>query len=428
MHVSVSLWGKGGIFSARVHPRIKQILRGAKQEAQLRREAITRFNKRWRPWAIRTVRKHNLARQVVLTSDPTLMDAEYLGTCMQKAASEGVKDVDLWKGYTNRLEEIVDQVPAQYFGYIMWSVGRVQIRYKDSSKLYPLLMSRAEALVPELSSGGLMATLWTLRRALVKPPDSLMKSIADKVISSPDVIRPSDFIKICNNLAFFGFGKTDVQFREKISKAALQKFESDTFAQDFRSAMDPLALANLYSDEARAYILDRFRKIFITARPNHLLHAYHGSVVVRVLAPDAWFNLVSEKTRGFYSSLATRHIATRSRQMDKFHRQVSDVLAGEDLKIPHRNMFRWGPFWIDIGIESDDLDGNVLTDDERTCIVLDKASSFYVNDKTRLTEKSQLEHELLSSVGWKVKHVNHYAWAKCRSDQERLELVRSVIG
>jgi hypothetical protein len=358
------------------------------------------------------------------------MDAEYLATCMQKAASGQVKDVDLWKGYTGRLEEIIDQVPAQYFGYIIWAIGRVQIRYKESSKLYPQLISRAEALVPELSSGGLMATLWTLRRALVKPPDSLMKAIANRLIETPDIIRPSDFIKICNNIAFFGFGKSDMGFREKISKAALVKFEADTFAQDFRSAMDPLALANLYSDEVRAYILDRFRRIFITARPNHLLHAYHGSVVVRVLAPDTWFSLVSEKTRGFYTSLATRHIATRSRQMDKFHRQVSEVLAGDDLKIPHRNMFRWGPFWIDIGIESEDLDekSNVLTEDEKTCIVLDKASSFYANDKTRLTEKSQLEHQLLSSVGWKVKHVNHYLWTKCRSDQERLELVRSVIG
>jgi hypothetical protein len=372
------------------------------------------------------VRKHNLARQVVLTADPDLMDAEYLATCMQKAASGNVKDMDLWRGYIGRLEELVEEIPPQYFGYIVWSIGRVQVPHKQSSKLYFGLMERAEQLVSELTSSGLMAVLWTFRRALIKPSDSLLRSIANRVVQEPQSIRPSDFMKICNSLGFFGFGKLDKTFRDRISRVAINKFESDTFAQDFRSAIDPLAIANVYNDEARAYILDRFRKIFITARPNHLLHAYHSSVVMRVLAPDAWFNLLSDKTRGFYTSLAQRHIATRSRGMCKLHRQVSDELAGPAFKLAHRNMFRWGPFWIDIGIEeSEDLDSHELTDDEKTCIVLDKPSSFYANDKRRLTEKAQLEHVLLSSVGWKVKHVNHYEWSKA---QDKAAYLRSVLA
>jgi hypothetical protein len=428
---SVASLGKGGVFSARVHPRIKQILRGVKQESNLRREAITRFNKRWRSWAIRTVRKHNLARQVVLTADPTLMDAEYLATCMQKAASQGLKDAELWKGYIDRFVEISSQVPPQYFGYMVWAIGRVQIPYKEKSLLHEKIIERGIQLAPELSGGSLMAVLWTLRRALVKPPPQLLEKISNETINRVAEIRPSDFIKILNNLAFFGYGKTSKPFRDKLSQIALRKFENETFAQDFRCAMDPLALANLYNDELRSYILDRFRKIFITARPAHLMHAYHASVLVRVLAPEAWFNLVSEKTRGFYQSLAVRHIPVRSRGIGKMHQQVSDTLAGSELQIPHRNMFRWGPFWIDIGIETPEAeidDSSKLPDDDRkTCLIIDKPSSFYVNAKTILTEKSQLEDVLLSSVGWNVVHVNHYRWKKCINDEARVQLLRSLL-
>ena len=425
--ICVPVLGKGGVFSARVHPRLKQILRGVKQESNLRREGITRFNKRWRSWAIRTVRKHNLARQVVLTADPELMDAEYLATCMQKAASGGVKDVDLWKGYIDRLSEIMDEIPPELFGYIAWSIGRVQI--PNRGDLYPKLIKRASELTSELSGGSLMAILWTLRRALVRPDNRLLEQIAERVMVDHEKVRPSDFIKICNNLAFFGFGKNDSKFRDRISNIALAKFESDTFAQDFRSAMDPLAIANLYNDEMRTYVLDRFRKIFITARPNHLLHAYHSSVLVRVLAPNVWFNDLTEKTRGFYQSLAVRHIAAPSRGLSKFHKEVSDLLAGPEFSIPHRNMFRWGPFWIDIGIETEDLQepSEELGDDRKTCIILDKPSSFFSNEKQTMTEKALLEDILLSNVGWKVCHVNHHLWSKCRDSEAKIKLLRSVL-
>lgn len=420
--LSGAAMGKGGIFSARVHPRIKQILRGAKQEAGLRREGITRFNKRWRSWAIRTVRKHNLPTPVVLTSDPHLMDAEYLATCMQRAATTGVKDIELWRGYGKRFTRIAHEIPAQHFGYMVWAIGRVQLPIPS---IYAPLVKRAQELVPELTSSGLMSVLWTLRRGLIKPPTALLAAIADRVLADPESIRPADYIKIVNCFGFFGFGKHDAAFRDTISEISMKKFEADTFAQDFRAAVDPLALSNVYNDAARGYVLDRFRKIFITARPNHLLSAYHSSVAVRVLTPAAWFSHLTEKTRGFYTSLAMRHIAAPSRGMSKFHKEVSESLAGPELKLAHRNAFRWGPLWIDIGIE--DETESAVTDDRKSCIVLDKPSSFYANEKTTLTEKSKLEDSILSQVGWKVKHVNHYAWSKCRTPESRIALLKSVL-
>jgi hypothetical protein len=426
LEVSRGRFGKGGIFSARVHPRIKQILRGVKQESNLRREGITRFNKRWRSWAIRTVRQQAFPRQVVLTSDPALMDSEYLCACMHKAACQDIKDLELWGGYINRFETIASQVPATQFGYVAWSIGKLQVPNK---RVYAILISRAEELLPELTSSGLMSVLWTLERALVKPPISLLEGIAKRVLVDSSNIRPSDYIKICNSLAFFGYGKNDSRFRDEISAVSISKFEKDVFAQDFRSALDPIALVNLWNDEARVYILDRFRRIFITARPNHLLSAYHSSVAVRVLAPTAWFDHLSEKTRGFYTSLAMRHIATRSRSMSRLHKEVSETLAGSPLRLPHRNMFRWGPFWIDIGIEDITEESCSIEDDRKSCLIIDKPTSFYSNSKREFTEKSKIEHNILSQIGWKVFHVNHYMWDhKCRTQEQRVEYLKKTLG
>ena len=429
LRVSLTHMGKGGIFSARVHPRIKQILRGTKQEAGLRSEGIKRFNKRWRSWAVRTVRLQTLPRSVILTADASLMDSEYLTACMQKAACQGVKDIALWQQYTDRLEKILAEgaISPVHFGLIMWAIGRVQL---PIPRAYEVLADRAIPLVPSLTSNGLMATLWALKRALILPPEPLLRGVAEIIVQRPETIRPSDFIKICNCLGFFAFGKHDKAFREKLSHVAIKKFDADTFAQDFRGAVDPLALANLWNDAARAYILDRFRKIFITARPNHLLSAYHASVVVRVLAPNAWFNLLSEKTRGFYSNLATRHISTPGRGMSKWHTDVSSILAGEGLKVPHRNMFRWGPFWIDIGIDDDTAEAELtedFPDDRKKCIVLDKPSSFFINDKFKYNERSKLEHELLSQVGWKVCHVHHREWKKCKTPDSKRDYLNKVL-
>lgn len=414
--------GKGGIVAGRVHPRIKQILRGVKAEAKLRREGILRFNKRWRSWTIRMVRQQVLPREVVLTSNPTLMDSEYLATCTYKAACNRLKDPDLWKGYLGRLDVILHEISPLHFGYLMWGLGKVQFPGVSVAR-YNRIADRATQLVPEMTSFGMMATLWTLKRALIVPPEPLLSLIASRIISEPDKFRPSDYIRICNVLGFFGHGKNDENFRNSISSAAIQKFESDVFAQDFREAIDHVALVNLWNDEMRGYILDRFRKIFITARPNHLLKAYESAVAVRVLAPTAWSSAhLTEKTRGFYTSLALRHISTASRGMSKFHREVSDILASaNDLKIAHRNMFRWGPFWIDIGIEEN---GN---DDKHTCIVLDKKSSYWANRSRDLTEKARIEDELLRNVGWRVVHINHREWRETKTEQGRVDmLVRSL--
>ena len=413
--------GKGGIVSGRVHPRIKQILRGVKLEAKLRREGIVRFNKRWRSWTIRMVRQQVLPREVVLTSNPSLMDSEYLATCAYKAACGRIKDADIWRGYLDRLDSIMDDLSPLHFGYVMWGLGKVQFP-GVSVAMHNKIAQRAIQLVPEMTSFGIMSTLWMLKRALIVPPTELLSFVASRLITEPEKFRPSDYIRICNILGFFGHGKKDSAFRDSLSAAALTKFEKDVFAQDFREAMDHVALVNLWNDEMRGYILERFRKIFITARPNHLLKAYQSAVAVRVLAPSAWSSQVSEKTRGFYTSLAMRHIPTASREMSKFHREVSDLLASNALKVAHRNMFRWGPFWIDIGIEEDDRD-----DEKHTCILLDKKSSFWANRSGELTEKSRIEDQLLSSIGWRVLHVSHKEWKKTKSVDHRIDMLARSI-
>jgi hypothetical protein len=349
---------------------------------------------------------------------------------MYKAACSGLKDTELWSGYEKRLIDLMPDIPGPYWGYIMWGLGKVQ--YKLSVKFFDILTDRLEKIIreDELSSFALMSSVWTFKRALYIPSDKFLSSVVDRIMTSPEKFRPSDFIRICNCLGFFGYRKGDMEFRDRISTVAMKKFDNEVYAQDFRDVVDHVTLVNLWNNEMRGYILERFRKIMITARPNHLLKAYESAVAVRVLAPSAWYEHVSEKTRGFYTSLAMRHIPVRSREMSQFHRQVSDILAAEPLKIAHRNMFRWGPFWIDLAIE--DSEGGTEEDavfDKKTCIVLDKESSFWLNRPKHgsdgYTEKSRIENSLLGAVGWRPVHVNFRQW---KISNDRVGLLKSLIS
>merc|ERR1712206_66420 len=75
-----------------------------------------------------------------------------------------------------------------------------------------------------------------------------------------------------------------------LSDAAIPKLE-DATAQDFRDAVHPIAIASLWSDDVRTYLLERFRRVFITARPHHLMKAYESAVMCRVHAPQVWHGL-----------------------------------------------------------------------------------------------------------------------------------------
>lgn len=192
LYVQVRGFAKGGLFQSRVHPRVKQVLRGVKQEANLRREGINRFNKRWRSWAVKTARQISLPKQVVLTADPALMDCEYLSTCIIKAGLSKCRDIDLWRGYVKRLGTLLDEMPPVMLGYTILGFGKVEY---SGNAIYAKMMERALTLTPEMHSTGLMAIMWTAKRVQFKPSDSLMSAVVDRTIESIQTMRPADFIK-----------------------------------------------------------------------------------------------------------------------------------------------------------------------------------------------------------------------------------------
>jgi hypothetical protein len=98
--------GKGGIFATLVRPQERQTLRAIRAESRLKRAGISKYNKRFRSWAQMRVRKYQLGLPVVLTTDTPLMDPKYITACVQKAAKLRKHDVDLWKGYAERVKEI----------------------------------------------------------------------------------------------------------------------------------------------------------------------------------------------------------------------------------------------------------------------------------------------------------------------------------
>lgn len=394
--------GKGGIFHARVRPHEKITLRAIRAEAKLRREGVSRYNKRWRSWAQNRVRSNQLPLPVTLTSDTALMSPQYITSCVQKAAALRKHDLGLWRGYTDRILELRGELQPDQLGYILWGYGKSS--YMDA-RFYEEIIPVVKEQLPSLRSHALMSLMWCIKRVKWRDRE-LVKAVAQHTVDNIDTLRPTDFIKIANCLAALGL--KDPGLCAALSRIAIGKFE-ETFAQQFRDAVHPVAMGYLWTDEVNAYILERFRRIFITARPVHLMKAYEGAVVCRVLHPEVWRSL-SMEAKQFYVRLAQRHIPDKGREPTSLQWDVSHHLA--ELGEAHRNAFRWGPFHVDIGLEE------IEEDERRRCLMVDGPSAFFFGTDQYLPPR-RLQHRLLTSLGWDVRRLRWDDWAPLELDKAR---------
>lgn len=388
-------FGMGGIFHAKVRPKERITLRAIKDEARLRQHGVARYNKRWRSWAQNRVRSFQLPLPVTLTSDTGLMDAQYITACVQKAAALRKHDAQLWKRYSARILELKDELRPDQLGYILWGYGKSS--FVDGNFFREITPTVKEQL-PQFQSHALMSLMWCMKKVKWKDR-ALVEAATRHTLDVVDALRPSDFIKVANAAAALGL--KDPGLREAMSKVAIPKLE-ETFAQTFRDAVNPAAIGCLWSDAVVEYLLERFRRIFITARPQHLMKAYESAVVCRVLQPQVWRSL-SKEAKQFYVRLSQRHIPDKGRDPTPLHRDVSRHLAG--MGEAHRNAFRWGPFHVDIGL--DELEA----DERRRCLMVDSPTNFFYGTDQYFPTR-HLQHRMLTSLGWDVRRVRWDDWAE----------------
>jgi len=386
-----------------VRPKERITLKAIMWEAHLRKYGVNRYNRRWRSWAQNRTRQWQLPLPVTLTSDTALMNGQYIAACVQKAAALRKHDLSLWYSYSKRILELKDELEAEQLGYIMWGYGKSNFM---DGQFFASIMPTIKEKLPSFHSHALMTLMWCMKRVRWRDRE-LLGMVSRQVIEKKDVLRPSDFIKISNSLAILGLSEPGQ--KAALSKIAIAKFE-ETIAQQFRDAVHPVALAYLWSDEVRTYILERFRRIFITARPHHLMRAYECAVVLRVLAPDVWHGL-SFKAKQFYVRLSQRRISETYRvEPSSLQWDVSKHLA--ELGEAHRNTFRWGPYYIDIGLEE------LESDERRRCLMVDGSSAFYYGTNQYMIPK-KLAHSMLTCLGWDIRRVRWDEWVELETDSEK---------
>lgn len=390
---------------ARIRPRQKVILNAIRQEAALKRKG-RKFTKRFRSWTQTRMRSYWMPMTVNLRSDPSLMDGQYLSACMQKAATVRKHDLDLWRGFSQRCMEIAPSLTPQQLAYIFYGCGK---SYYLNEALYDALIEQTHALLPYFHSHWLMCVMYAMYRVQkrdVKMMDSVLQACIDKM----DVMRPTDVVKIANYYAKLdGDNKT---LCKQLSENIVKKYD-DLNAQQFRGTMNTLALSNLYSNEAKEYILTRFQRIFMTARPQHYREALRAAVAMRVLHPSVWHSL-PKQVKAFYIRLSMRRIPQQHHRPSQFHWAVSNVLAKMD--IAHRNTFHWGCFWIDIG----------ETENKNDCWFVDGPSSFFLSSK-RYTASVKLQHRVLSELGWNIRRVRWDDWNQIpNADEAKMEFLRTI--
>lgn len=377
----------------------------------MRRHGISRYNKRWRSWAQNRVRQYQLPLPVTLTSDTSLMDATYITSCVQKSAALRKHDVQLWRGFSDRVLELKEEFLPEQLGYVLWGYGKSS--YVDG-RFYSKFLPTVRERLPMFQSHALMSLMWCVKRVKWYDRD-LLHAVARHTLESADLIRPTDFIKVANGLAAMGLRESGL--RDSFSRIAIAKLEQTT-AQQFRDAVNPVTVGCLWNDEVIAYLLERFRRIFITARPMHYMRAYEAAVVCRVKFPQVWHSL-SKDAKQFYVRLSQRHIPDPGREPTAMHWDVSRHLA--DLGEAHRNSFRWGPFFVDIGLEE------LEEDERRRCLMVDTPASFYFGTDQYLAPR-KMQHALLTSLGWDVRRVRWDDWAALGTDSEmKADFLRKLL-
>jgi hypothetical protein len=390
------------LFGQRVQPKEKLAHAAMQRERLLKKEGISRYNKRFRSWTQHRVRQYTLKRpNVSLTANASEMDGEYLAAAFQKAASLRKMDLVIWRKLANRSMQISDSISPEHIGYIFYGVGKSRFLH---TKLVGKLLDRVVTghLLRAMTSHGVMCMLWALRRTHIHPGDAFLHEVSAHLIKEEGKFRPKDFLKCLHSLAFFGCRKTDGGWRERISMIAKSKMDA-MFAQDIRSATEPLMVANIYTDQVRKYVFDRFRGVAITARPHHLMKTMEAAVTTRILKPECWWEDISDQNRKFLTKLSERHINYPGKRRTPLHSEISATL--EKMGMSHRMLLRMGPFTVDFTLE---ISGDEITS-KKAVLLVDNLSSFLVND-FHLTEETILRHRLLHDMGLEIFRVSWHQW------------------
>ncbi|ORM42307.1 uncharacterized protein BXIN_1543 [Babesia sp. Xinjiang] len=327
--------------------------------------------------------------KVSLHAPTELMDGWLISAAVQKAATTRKHDIVLWHSFAKRALELAPYLTSQQLGYLYYGFGKSLFLNED---FYRTLVQYTEPLLPELGSSSLMCVVWTLNRLQLRHSQFLTK-LASVVAEKIDDLRVTDLVKICNGLA-----RLDVcppMLKQCISERMTDRLEA-LYAQDFRNAVNALAMFHLYDERTQIYIMERFSKIFICARPQHLRQALSCAVVMRVVTQHVWLKL-HKSTRNFYTRLSTRKIHHPEHKPSDFHWDVSNILA--KLGVSHRNSFYWGCYWIDIG----------EVEERKNCWFVDGPCCFYTGT-TQYTNKVKLQHRILESLGWEIRRVPWFKW------------------
>ncbi|CBZ52848.1 conserved hypothetical protein [Neospora caninum Liverpool] len=355
-----------------LRPRERLLLNALKKEADIRYRG-RRMHKRFRSWAQQRVRHYWLPQKVCITSDPQLMDGNYIAASVQKAATLRKHDLELWHGFSKRILELADCLTPQQMGYIFYGYGKSLFRHEE---LYRGLLPYVVEALPDFHSHALMTVAWALERVRVNDR-AVVAQIAEEALAKKDTMRPADFIKIVNCVARMGAAPPSLA--SALSEELMRVLDEKCSALLFRGAVDHVAVANLYSDPLRLYVLERFTKTAMCCRPMHYQKAFQSAVAIRVLHPHVWQQL-SKAVRNFYIRLS------------------------------------WGCFWIDIG----------EIDDRRQCWFVDGPSDFY-SSTNEYTEANKLQHRILSELGWSIRRVRWNDWVHLGTDMSaKVEFLRKL--
>ncbi|CDJ36620.1 uncharacterized protein EMH_0021520 [Eimeria mitis] len=437
-----------------LRPRERLLRSAIAAEARLRYKG-RRMHKRFRSWSQHRVRQYWLPQKVSLHADTAAMSPAYLAAAVQKAATLRKHDASLWFNFSRRAQQVADSCTPQQLGYLFYGFGKA--RFLDPP-LYMCLLRYAVASLEDFSSHALMTIPWALSRVAIRDADSLTQSagmlafsfmffsidktsigdvvslqgVAQETVLKAPQMRAGDLIKIAVGLAKLGVCPPSI--KERISDVLLPALK-EASSLEFRSCMHPLAVLGVYTQPLQTFVMERFSKIFICARPPHLEKALQTAVAIRVLQPETWAAVPRKlgllldgyrRGRGSQANDIRRWPSSLLHQLNPIHRssqvsaQVTAAAAAAEAADAAAEAAAAEAAAADAEAAAADAEAA-----DAEAAAADAEAAAAVEDH-RLMRRLQLFRLVLSDLGWEVRRVVWFEWVGLQSKQERIDFLSKL--
>jgi len=368
-------------------------------------------------WAFATlgIRDDNLLRMLADKSIRIINNftLQSLANTAWAFATLDIRDDNLFKEISICAIKIIDSFNSKDLANISWAFATLGIR---DYNLFNKISNRAIEIVDSFNSQDLAITAWAFATLDFRDVNLLIM-LANRSIKIIDSFNSQALANI--SWAFATLGIRDDNLFNKISNRAIEiigSFNSQALAITAFSFIIQINSFDSTSNESYINLIETILKKILKIKIStfnvfKLTQFYHVYLYMKFILKiknedwDKYFinfdEILKEKFPSPNSSL--------------LHKNISKIFSKLDIK--HSNEYFMKGYFLDIVI-----DGN-----QKIAIEVNGPIHFFNDDPTMIKPVFLLKEKILSTFGWKIKHIFYKKWIKLKDDEEKMNFIKDLL-